>query len=105
LSGLVAPGGVVVSTITQAVDDPSRNVRGVRMFVRSDADQLAAIVRRVDAGALGVDISDRFPFSEIARVHDLGERGQFRGKVVLVPSQRAVAASPLHSVSTTRRSQ
>jgi NADPH:quinone reductase-like Zn-dependent oxidoreductase len=87
LSGLVAPGGVVVSTTSTPVhDDAKRNVRGVRMFVRGDADQLAAIVKRIDAGELRVDISDRYPLSEIGLVHDLGERGQFRGKVLLLPA-------------------
>jgi NADPH:quinone reductase-like Zn-dependent oxidoreductase len=84
--GLVAPGGVVVSTTGPAADDARRNVRGVRMAVRSDAEQLAAIVDRIDAGELRVDISARYPLSEIERVHRLGGSGQFRGKVVLVPA-------------------
>jgi NADPH:quinone reductase-like Zn-dependent oxidoreductase len=86
LSGLVAPGGVVVSTTSPAVDDARRNVRGVRMSVRSDAEQLAAIVNRIDAGELRVDISARYPLSEIGLVHQLGGSGQLRGKVVLVPA-------------------
>jgi NADPH:quinone reductase-like Zn-dependent oxidoreductase len=83
LSGLVAPGGVVVSTTAPAVDDARRHVRGVRMSVRSDAEQLAAIVDRIDAGELRVDISARYPLSEIGLVHQLGGSGQLRGKVVL----------------------
>jgi NADPH:quinone reductase-like Zn-dependent oxidoreductase len=86
LSGLVTPGGVVVSTTAPAVDDARRHVRGVRMSVRSDAEQLAAIVNRIDAGELRVDISARYPLSEIGLVHQLGGSGQFRGKVVLVPA-------------------
>ena len=86
LSGLVAPGGVVVSTTAPAVDDAERNVRGVRMFVRSDAEQLAAIVNRIDADALRLNISARYPLSEIGLVHRLGESGQLRGKVVLAPA-------------------
>jgi NADPH:quinone reductase-like Zn-dependent oxidoreductase len=84
--GLVAPGGVVVSTTAPAADDARRNVRGVQMSVRSDADQLAAIVQRIDAGELRVDVSARYPLSEIGRVHQLGGSGQLRGKVVLVPA-------------------
>jgi NADPH:quinone reductase-like Zn-dependent oxidoreductase len=86
LSGLVRPGGVVVSTTSSTVDDASRDVRGVRMFVRSDVDQLAAIVKRIDAGELRLNISDRYPLSDISLVHQLGDRGQFHGKVVLVPA-------------------
>jgi NADPH:quinone reductase-like Zn-dependent oxidoreductase len=86
LSGLVAPGGVLVSTTSPATGDPDRNVRGLRMFVRSDADQLAAIVDRIDRGELRVDVSGRYPLSDIALVHQLGDGGKLRGKVVLLPA-------------------
>jgi NADPH:quinone reductase-like Zn-dependent oxidoreductase len=86
LSGLVAPGGVLVSTTSPAVDDLRRNVRGVRMFVRSDADQLAAIVDRIDRGDLRVDVSGRYPLSEVALVHRLSDDGKLRGKAVLLPA-------------------
>jgi NADPH:quinone reductase-like Zn-dependent oxidoreductase len=86
LSGLVAPGGVLVSTTSPAADDPDRNVRGMRMFVRSDADQLAAIVDRIDRGELRVDVSGRYPLSDIALVHELGDDGKLRSKVVLLPA-------------------
>ena len=85
LTDLVSDGGVLVSTTSPVRDDPGRDVRSVRLFVRSDAGQLAAIVERVDSGELRVDVSERFPLSEIARVHELGEAGKFRGKVVLTP--------------------
>lgn len=55
----------------------------MRMFVRSDADQLAAIVDRIDRGDLRVDISGRYPLSDIALVHRLSDDGKLRGKVVL----------------------
>jgi NADPH:quinone reductase-like Zn-dependent oxidoreductase len=85
LSDLVSDGGVLVSTTSPVRDDPGRDVRSVRLFVRSDAGQLATIVERVDSGELRVDVSERFPLSEIARVHELGEAGKFRGKVILTP--------------------
>ena len=85
LTDLVSDGGVLVSTTTPVRDDPGRDVRSVRLFVRSDAGQLATIVERVDSGELRVDVSERFPHSEIARVHELGEAGKFRGKVILTP--------------------
>ena len=86
LSRVVAGGGVVVSTTTPARDDPARGLRGVRVLVRSDARQLGAIVARVDSGALRVDVSARYPLPEIARVHQQGGSGAFRGKVVLTPA-------------------
>jgi NADPH:quinone reductase-like Zn-dependent oxidoreductase len=58
----------------------------MRMFVRSDADQLAAIVDRIDRGELRVDVSGRYPLSDIALVHQLGDGGKVRGKVVLLPA-------------------
>ena len=85
LTDLVSDGGVLVSTTSPVRDDPGRDVRSARLFVRSDAGQLAAIVERVDSGELRVDVSERFPLSEIARVHELGEAGKFRGKVILTP--------------------
>ena len=85
LTDLVSDGGVLVSTTSTVRDDPGRDVRSVRLFVRSDAGQLATIVERVDSGELRADVSERFPLSEIARVHELGEAGKFRGKVILTP--------------------
>lgn len=85
LTGLVADGGVILSTTSPAKGDPGRGVRAEQVFVRSDAGQLATIVGRVDSGELRVDVSDRFPLSEIARVHEKGAAGEFRGKVLLTP--------------------
>ena len=85
LRGLVVDGGVIVSTTSPATDDPGRGVRAVNVFARSDAGQLATIVGRVDSGELRVDVSERFPLSELARVHELGASGKFRGKVLLTP--------------------
>ena len=53
------------------------------MYVRSDAAQLAEIVRRIDAGAVTVDVSGRYPLADAARVHELAERGALRGKAVI----------------------
>jgi NADPH:quinone reductase-like Zn-dependent oxidoreductase len=86
LTDLVSDGGVLVSTTSPVRDDPGRDVRSIRLFVRSDAGQLATIVERVDSGELSVDVSERFPLSEIARIHELGEAGKFRGKVILTPA-------------------
>ncbi len=86
LVGLVAPGGVLVTTASPAQDDPARQVRAISMFVRSDAKELAAIVAKVDASELRIDISETYPLSDIALVHEKGVAGAFRGKVLLVPT-------------------
>jgi NADPH:quinone reductase-like Zn-dependent oxidoreductase len=86
LVGLVRAGGVLVTTASPAPEDPERNVRCIHMRVRSDAAQLADIVARVDAGDVKVDVSATYPLDDIVRVHQLGAAGDFRGKVLLVPT-------------------
>ncbi len=85
LVGLVRPGGVLVTTASPARDDTARGVRAIAMFVRSDTGQLAAIVARVDSGAVRVDISETYPLAAIARVHEQGEAGEIRGKALILP--------------------
>jgi NADPH:quinone reductase-like Zn-dependent oxidoreductase len=83
LVALIRPGGVLVSTASPAPEDAERKVRSTNMYVRSDAAQLAEIVRRIDAGRVTVDVSARHPLADLARVHELSAAGGIRGKVVL----------------------
>ena len=83
LVALIRPGGVLVSTASPAPEDTERKVRTMNMYVRSDATQLAEIVRRIDAGTVTVDISARHPLAEVALVHELSAAGTIRGKVVI----------------------
>jgi NADPH:quinone reductase-like Zn-dependent oxidoreductase len=85
LVALIKPGGILVSTTSPAPEDAERKVRTLTMYVRSDATQLAEIVRRIDAGTVTVDVSARYPIAEMAKVHELAEAGQIRGKIVLTP--------------------
>jgi len=85
LAGLAVDGGAFVSTTFPDFSDVGRGVRVVAVSVRSDAGQLAELVRRVDAGKLLVDVAERRPVSELAAVHDLAVSGGLPGKVVLVP--------------------
>jgi NADPH:quinone reductase-like Zn-dependent oxidoreductase len=85
LLGLVADGGFHVGTMTSGSEDPARGVRAQRVFVRSDATQLAGLVRRVDAGELRIDVADRRPLSEAAAVHEASDAGRLHGKVILFP--------------------
>jgi NADPH:quinone reductase-like Zn-dependent oxidoreductase len=86
LSGLIRDGGVIVTTATPAAGDPDRDVRAVGMQLRTDADQLAALAKRVDAGELRVEISATYPLSQAAAVHELAAAAQIRGKVLLTPT-------------------
>jgi NADPH:quinone reductase-like Zn-dependent oxidoreductase len=84
LVGLVADGGAFVST-TPGPEDAGRGVRSVRVFVRSDASQLAELVARVDAGDLEIEVAERRPLADLAAVHDQAAAGRLAGKTVLTP--------------------
>jgi NADPH:quinone reductase-like Zn-dependent oxidoreductase len=85
LVGLVADGGAFVSTTTPGPEDAGRGVRTVRVFVRSDASQLAELVARVDAGVLEIEVAERRPLADLAAVHDQAAAGRLAGKTVLTP--------------------
>jgi NADPH:quinone reductase-like Zn-dependent oxidoreductase len=83
---LVRPGGVVVNTTVwmPAPADEERGVRGVDLFVDSDAEQLSRLVALVDRGELRVDVAQRVPLAELPAVHALAAAGGLPGKVVVV---------------------
>ena len=85
LTGLVADGGVFVSTTTPGPEDAGRGVRTVQVFLRGDAAQLAELVTRVDAGDLEIEVAERRPLTDLAAVHDQAAAGQLAGKTVLIP--------------------
>ncbi|MET1074493.1 MAG: NADP-dependent oxidoreductase [Umezawaea sp.] len=88
-TSLVRPGGVVVNTTVwmPAPTDEERDVRGVNLFVRSDAEQLSRLVALVDSGELHVDVAQRVPLAELPAVHARAAAGELPGKVVvLAPS-------------------
>ncbi|QQQ74125.1 NADP-dependent oxidoreductase [Saccharothrix sp. 6-C] len=85
---VVRPGGVVVNTTVwmPAPTDEDRDVRGIDLYVRSDAEQLAELVALVDSGDLRVDVARRVPLTELPAIHAQAASGAVRGKVVfLVP--------------------
>lgn len=85
---LVRPGGVVVNTTVwmPAPSDEERDVRGIDLFVRSDADQLAQLVALIDRGELRVDVAERVPLAELPALHTRASEGAVHGKVIVVPS-------------------
>lgn len=88
LLGAVADGGFHVGTMVSGPDNAPRGIRTQRVFVRSDADQLAELVRRVDDGTLRIEIADRRPLEETADVHDASDNGRLHGKTLLLPAER-----------------
>lgn len=86
LVDLVADGGAFVSTTTPGPEDAGRGIRTVRVFLHSDASQLAELVTRVDAGDLKIDVAERRPLTDLASVHDEAAAGRLSGKTVLTPA-------------------
>jgi NADPH:quinone reductase-like Zn-dependent oxidoreductase len=83
LAGLVRAGGVLLSSTTPGPQDDGQGVRSVRLFVRSDAKQLAALVDRVDSGRLHVHVAERVPLADLANVHARSDSGTLAGKTVI----------------------
>ncbi|SDD21944.1 NADP-dependent oxidoreductase [Auraticoccus monumenti] len=85
-AGLVRSGGVVVNTTVwmQAPSDEARDVRGLNVFVRSDAEQLAGLVSAVDRGELNIDVSRRIRLEELPAFHAELDVTPVSGKVVVL---------------------
>ncbi|WP_022927244.1 NADP-dependent oxidoreductase [Patulibacter americanus] len=86
LATLVRSGGVVLNSVPMIPTpaDEARGVRGVGIFVRSDADQLSRLVGLVDRGELRVDVAQRVPLAELPAVHAKDDAGEPSGRVVVV---------------------
>ncbi|WP_030435958.1 NADP-dependent oxidoreductase [Actinoplanes subtropicus] len=83
---LIRDGGTLVNTTVwmPAPSDEARGVRGIDLFVRSDADQLADLAARVGTGELRVEVAQRVPLAELAAVHAQAAAGTLPGKTVIV---------------------
>ncbi|WP_330334419.1 NADP-dependent oxidoreductase [Streptomyces sp. NBC_00536] len=85
LAPLVRPGGRIVSIATPIEPAADAGVSAIHMVARNDVAHLAALVEFVDAGALGIDISESRPLADLADVHRRSEAGQNRGKIIITP--------------------
>ncbi|GGL81105.1 hypothetical protein GCM10010095_77480 [Streptomyces anthocyanicus] len=63
--------------------DEERGVRGIDLFVRSDVDQLVALIV---GGELRVAVTERAALTELPALHSRAAEGAVHGKVVVVPS-------------------
>jgi NADPH:quinone reductase-like Zn-dependent oxidoreductase len=83
---LVRSGGAVVNTTVwmRAPGDEARQVRGLDVFVRSDAGQLAGLVAAVDRGELRIDVSRRVRLEDLPAFHAEAAAGAVSGKVVVL---------------------
>ncbi|WP_460342543.1 NADP-dependent oxidoreductase [Actinoallomurus acanthiterrae] len=87
LVALVRPGGVLVNTTVwmPAPTDEERGVRGIDLFVRSDAEQLSRLVTLIDRGELRVDVAERVPLAELPALHTRAAMSALSGKVIVLP--------------------
>ncbi|MEU2625287.1 NADP-dependent oxidoreductase [Streptomyces sp. NPDC007157] len=88
LLGLIRPGGVLVNTTVwmPAPTDEERGVRGIDLFVRSDAEQLSHLVELIDGGELRVEVARRVLLAELPALHADAAAGALpSGKVVVTP--------------------
>ncbi|NHC44144.1 NADP-dependent oxidoreductase [Motilibacter aurantiacus] len=83
---LVRDGGRLVNTTVwmPAPSDDERDVRGIDLFVRSDADQLADLVARVSTGELLLDVAQRVALADLPALHAQAGAGELSGKAVVV---------------------
>jgi NADPH:quinone reductase-like Zn-dependent oxidoreductase len=77
----IRPGGVVIDVSKPFGLDAQITAR--HMVTRSDAADLAALVKLVDAGVVTIDVTETYPLTGLAEVHRRSEAGQGRGKVVV----------------------
>lgn len=82
--GVVTDGGFHVGTMVFGPQNPDRGVRTQRVFVRSDATQLAELVSRVDDGRLRIEVAHVRPLEQAAAVHEDSDAGRLHGKVILL---------------------
>jgi NADPH:quinone reductase-like Zn-dependent oxidoreductase len=87
LAALVRDGGVVVGTTVwmPAPNDEARAVRGIDLYVRSDATQLAELTARVDRGELTIDVDERVALPDLPTLHARAAAGTLTGKIIIQP--------------------
>jgi NADPH:quinone reductase-like Zn-dependent oxidoreductase len=76
---LLAPGGRLVAV----AEEPPEGVEGTFFIVEPNADQLVALARLADDGALTPTIDSTFPLADAATAFERVEASSKRGKVVL----------------------
>jgi NADPH:quinone reductase-like Zn-dependent oxidoreductase len=87
---VIRAGGTLVNTTVwmPAPSDAERGVRGIDLFVRNDADQLADLSARVSTGELRVEVAQRVALADLPTLHTQAGAGELpSGKtIVLAPT-------------------
>jgi NADPH:quinone reductase-like Zn-dependent oxidoreductase len=83
---VIRDGGTLVNTTVwmPAPSDDNRGVRGIDLFVRSDADQLADLAARVSTGELHVEVAQRVALADLPALHTQAGASELPGKTVVV---------------------
>ncbi|SNY30380.1 NADP-dependent oxidoreductase [Paractinoplanes atraurantiacus] len=83
---VIRDGGTLVNTTVwmPAPSDEDRALRGIDLFVRSDADQLADLAARVSTGELRVEVAQRVPLADLPALHARAGAGDLPGKTIVV---------------------
>jgi NADPH:quinone reductase-like Zn-dependent oxidoreductase len=71
-----------------APSDEQRGVRGIDLFVRSDAAQPAHLAGLVGSGDLRVEVAQRVPLADLPSVHAQAAAHTLPGKTVIVARRR-----------------
>ncbi len=77
--------GVLASVLGKPPAAEKAGVRVQAVYARPDADRLRQLAADVRDGKLKIPIARTFRFSEIRQAHELAEKGEIVGKILLVP--------------------
>ncbi len=82
---VLRPGGVLVNAWGAIMQDKAEaaGVRGVKVAVEPDANQLSKIAELIDAAKVRVSVAKVFPLADCAAALDESRTGHVRGKIVL----------------------
>jgi len=78
-------GGIIVSTVAHpdSVETGKRHLRGQGFVMRRDPAQLASLAVLVDQGIVKPKIGQVLPLSDAPKAHELSQKGDSKGKIVL----------------------
>ncbi|KAM3090993.1 NADP-dependent oxidoreductase [Phormidesmis sp. 146-12] len=76
-------GGILVSIVSQPIEQSADGKRGTVVWVKPDVHQLQEIAELIDAGKIKPIIEAVLPLSEARQAHDRIQTSHRRGKIVL----------------------
>jgi NADPH:quinone reductase-like Zn-dependent oxidoreductase len=84
LLGKLKPGARIGTVVGEPAGAKERGFVVSGFLAHPDSKRLGALVAEVAAGRLVIPIAKRFPFADVAKAHELAEKGGV-GKVLLTP--------------------